>query len=121
MNDRPLVQQVPLFAVVGALATLTHVAAALAVRELAGFTPLQANFVGYLAAVGVSYLGNARLTFRRRALHGPQFAAPGGKARLAVLGRPGRGGGGRSGLVVRPRPGLGFPRASLIESMPIPT
>ena len=74
MNDRPLVQQVPLFAVVGALATLTHVATALAARELAGFTPLQANFVGYLAAVGVSYLGNARLTFRRRALHGPQFA-----------------------------------------------
>jgi len=74
VNDRPLVQQVPLFAVVGALATLTHVATALAARELAGFTPLQANFVGYLAAVGVSYLGNARLTFRRRALHGPQFA-----------------------------------------------
>jgi len=73
LNDRPLVQQVPLFAVVGALATLTHVACALAARELAGLTPLQANLVGYLAAVGVSYLGNARLTFRRRALHGPQF------------------------------------------------
>ena len=73
MNDRPLVHQVPLFAVVGAAATLTHVAAALSAREAAGLEPLQANFVGYLMAVGVSYLGNARLTFRRRALHGPQF------------------------------------------------
>ena len=73
MSDRPLVHQVPLFAVVGVAATLTHVAAALTARELAGLAPLQANLVGYLMAVGVSYLGNARLTFRRRALHGPQF------------------------------------------------
>ena len=73
MNDRPLVQQVPLFAVVGGLATLTHVAFALAARKLAGLTPLEANLVGYLAAVGVSYLGNARFTFRRAVLHGPQF------------------------------------------------
>jgi putative flippase GtrA len=74
LNDRPLLQQVPLFAVVGAAATLTHVAVALAARELAGLSPMQANFAGYLLAVGISYLGNARLTFRRRALHGPQFA-----------------------------------------------
>lgn len=74
MNDRPLAHQVPLFAVVGVAATLTHVATALAARELAGFTPLEANLAGYLLAVGVSYLGNARLTFRRRALHGAQFA-----------------------------------------------
>ena len=74
MNDRPLLQQVPLFAVVGATATLTHVAVALAARELAGLSPMQANLAGYLLAVGISYLGNARLTFRRRALHGPQFA-----------------------------------------------
>ncbi len=74
MNERPLLQQVPLFAVVGAAATLTHVAAALAARELAGLSPMQANFVGYICAVGVSYLGNARFTFRRAVLHGPQFA-----------------------------------------------
>lgn len=74
MNDRPLLQQVPLFAVVGACATLTHVAVALTARELAGLGPMEANFAGYLLAVGVSYFGNARLTFRRRALHGAQFA-----------------------------------------------
>jgi len=73
MNDRPLVQQVPLFAVVGVAATATHVAAALAARELAHLSPLAANLVGYLCAVGVSYLGNARFTFRRAVWHGPQF------------------------------------------------
>lgn len=73
MSDRPLVQQVPLFAVVGIAATLTHVAAALATRALAGVAPLEANLVGYIAAVGVSYLGNARLTFRRPAWRGGQF------------------------------------------------
>lgn len=74
MNGSPLRRQVPLFAVVGVCATLTHVAVAMAARELAGLAPLQANLAGYLLAVGVSYLGNARLTFRRRALDGPQFA-----------------------------------------------
>ncbi len=29
--------------------------------------------MGYAASVGVSYLGNSRFTFRRPALHGPQF------------------------------------------------
>ena len=66
-------RQVPLFAVVGVAATLTHVIAALAARELGGLSPLAANFVGYACAVGVSYLGNARFTFRRAVLHGPQF------------------------------------------------
>lgn len=74
MTERPLVHQVPLFAIVGACATLTHVLVALAARELGGVSPMQANFAGYLMAVGVSYVGNARLTFRRRALHGPQIA-----------------------------------------------
>jgi putative flippase GtrA len=74
VNERPLLQQVPLFAIVGVAATLTHVIAALAARELADLSPMGANFVGYLCAVGVSYLGNARFTFRRAVLHGPQFA-----------------------------------------------
>lgn len=73
MSDRPLLHQVPLFAIVGAAATATHVTAALAARELAGLSPMAANLVGYLAAVGVSYLGNARFTFRRAVWHGPQF------------------------------------------------
>ena len=31
------------------------------------------TFVGYAASVGVSYFGNSLFTFRRSALHGPQF------------------------------------------------
>jgi len=73
VSDRPLHHQVPLFAIVGAAATATHVCAALAAREVFLASPLIANFAGYLLAVGVSYLGNARLTFRRAALHGPRF------------------------------------------------
>ncbi len=74
MSDRPLHQQVPLFALVGVAATVTHLAVALGGREAAGLSPLAANLAGYLAAVGISYLGNARLTFRRRAWQGGQFA-----------------------------------------------
>lgn len=73
MSERPLVHQVPLFAVVGAAATATHVTVALVARSLFRHTPMEANVVGYLAAVGVSYLGNARLTFRRRARDGGQM------------------------------------------------
>ncbi|MGA0607959.1 GtrA family protein [Phenylobacterium sp. VNQ135] len=70
---RPIVRQAAVFAAVGAAATGTHVAAALAFRHLAGLDPLTANLLAYLCAVGVSYLGNARLTFGRPALHGGQF------------------------------------------------
>ena len=73
MSDRPLVHQAPLFAVVGLLATATHVTVALIARSLFRLTPMEANFAGYLAAVSVSYLGNARLTFRRRARDGGQM------------------------------------------------
>jgi putative flippase GtrA len=73
LSERPLVHQVPLFALVGAAATATHVTVALLARGLVGLSPLEANFVGYLAAVSVSYLGNARLTFRRRARDGAQM------------------------------------------------
>lgn len=70
---RPLARQAATFAAVGLAATGTHVAAALAFRGLAGLAPLTANFLAYLCAVGVSYLGNARLTFGRPALQGGQL------------------------------------------------
>ena len=62
------------FLVVGLTATAAHVTAALAARELAHLAPLAANLCGYGCAVGVSYFGNARLTFRRRAADAAQFA-----------------------------------------------
>jgi putative flippase GtrA len=60
------------FVIVGACATGTHVVTALGTERL-GLDPLYANLAGYCAAVGISYFGNAWLTFRRPALHGGQF------------------------------------------------
>lgn len=69
---RLIVRQGGLFAVVGLAATGVHALVALATRRL-GADALTATFAGYLCAVGVSYLGNARFTFGRPALHGRQF------------------------------------------------
>lgn len=69
----PQLRQGALFVVVGGAATATHLTAALAARELLGQSPLIANFIGYVCAIGVSYLCNARLTFRARALDGAQL------------------------------------------------
>jgi putative flippase GtrA len=68
------VRQGAMFLVVGGAATGTHVVAALWSQHQFALTPLVANFVGYGAAVLVSYLGNAYLTFQRSALRGRQFA-----------------------------------------------
>ncbi|MDB5477175.1 MAG: GtrA-like protein [Phenylobacterium sp.] len=68
-----LVRQGGLFFVVGLAATAVHALAALAARDLGQLSPVAATAVGYLCAVGVSYLGNARFTFGRPALHGAQF------------------------------------------------
>jgi putative flippase GtrA len=75
MSDagRVLVRQGGTFLVVGLAATAVHALASLAAREMGQLTAVQATFVGYLCSVGVSYLGNARFTFGRPALHGPQF------------------------------------------------
>jgi putative flippase GtrA len=69
-----VVREVPLFAVVGVAATAINYVAALGAQHLLRFGPLPAGVAGYAAAVGVSYFGNSLLTFRRPALHGPQFA-----------------------------------------------
>ena len=68
-----LARQAATFAAVGLTATGVHVAVALALRGLAGLTPLSANLAAYLCAVGVSYLGNAWLTFGRPAMDRGQF------------------------------------------------
>lgn len=50
----------------GLIATAVHIAVAMAAHHAARLSPLVANFAGYAVAVGVSYLANARLTFRQR-------------------------------------------------------
>jgi putative flippase GtrA len=69
----PRLRQVAVFGLIGVVATATHAAAALLAHEQLGLHPFVANFVGYCCAFSVSYFGNARFTFARRALHGPQF------------------------------------------------
>lgn len=70
---RTLVRQGGTFAVVGLAATAVHALMSLAARAALGVTAIEATFVGYVCSVGVSYLGNARFTFGRPALHGRQF------------------------------------------------
>ncbi len=69
-----LMREFPAFVVVGVLATICNYGGALSAQRLLHLGPLSAGVAGYLAAVGVSYFGNSLLTFRRPALHGPQFA-----------------------------------------------
>ena len=69
-----LVREINVFAVVGAASTGINYLGALAAQHLLGLGPLPAGVAGYAAAVGVSYFGNSLLTFRRPAIHGPQFA-----------------------------------------------
>ena len=68
-----LAREIPLFVLVGLAATLINYVAALVAHHSLAAGPMLAGCVGYLSAVGVSYLGNSHLTFRRPVLHGPQF------------------------------------------------
>ncbi|MGH6956209.1 MAG: GtrA family protein [Caulobacteraceae bacterium] len=74
MRVTGLAREAPVFVVVGLAATACHYVTALAAHRFLGLEPMSATLCGYLASVGVSYLGNSRFTFRRPALHGPQFA-----------------------------------------------
>ena len=69
-----IVREINVFALVGATSTAINYVGALAAQHLLGLGPLPAGVAGYAAAVGVSYFGNSLLTFRRPAMHGPQFA-----------------------------------------------
>jgi putative flippase GtrA len=68
-----VVRELNLFAVIGVTATAINYVAELAAQHLLRLGPLPAGVVGYAAAVGVSYFGNSLITFRRPAMHGPQF------------------------------------------------
>ncbi|HEY3800774.1 MAG TPA: GtrA family protein [Caulobacteraceae bacterium] len=69
-----VVREINVFVLVGLAATACHAGVALATQRFAGLGPMSATLAGYVASVGVSYFGNALLTFRRPALHGPQAA-----------------------------------------------
>jgi putative flippase GtrA len=74
MKIPSVIREINVFAVVGATSTAINYVGALAAQHLLRLGPLPAGVVGYALAVGVSYFGNSLLTFRRPAIHGPQFA-----------------------------------------------
>ena len=74
MRIPAVVREINVFAVVGATSTAINYVGALAAQHLLGLGPLPAGVLGYAMAVGVSYFGNSLLTFRRPAIHAPQFA-----------------------------------------------
>ena len=79
MIPRPMklpavVREINVFVLVGVLATACQVGVSLATQRWLGTEAMVASLIGYAASVGVSYLGNSLFTFRRPALHGPQFA-----------------------------------------------
>lgn len=52
------------FGFVGGMATLTHYVGALVSHEILNLELFLANLVGYLCAVGVSFIGHSKLTFQ---------------------------------------------------------
>jgi putative flippase GtrA len=61
----PLHRQGVLFALFGLIATAIHAGTALLLHQKLGLGPLASNLCGYMAAVCVSYFGNARITFKK--------------------------------------------------------
>jgi putative flippase GtrA len=57
-------RRVAWFLVVGGVASMVHWGVVVAMVEGTGARPLPANVVGWLVAVGVSFLGHHRLSFR---------------------------------------------------------
>lgn len=73
-----LFRQAVKFAAVGGGATLAHVVAALTLNDLLNVAPLRANFLAFVIASCVSYLGNWFWTFDAASHHAfslPRFAA----------------------------------------------
>ena len=78
-------RQISRFGFVGIVATAVHVGVGLGLHEGAGLRPLWANLVAFGCALGVSFLGQTRLTF-------PDAAADGGAfVRFAVVAVSGLG------------------------------
>lgn len=69
-----LVREIHVFILVGLCATACNYVAALAAQRFLALDAVPAGLAGYLASVAISYFGNSLLTFRRPAIHGPQFA-----------------------------------------------
>ncbi|HUF87690.1 MAG TPA: GtrA family protein [Thermohalobaculum sp.] len=58
-----LLKQISRFGLVGVVATAVHVAVGLGLHNGLGMAPLWANLIAFGCALGVSFLGQTRLTF----------------------------------------------------------
>ena len=78
-------RQISRFGLVGIVATAVHVGVGLGLHESAGLRPLWANLIAFGCALGVSFIGQTRLTF-------PDSTADGGAFfRFAVVAVSGLG------------------------------
>lgn len=68
-----LLKQLSRFGVVGLVATVVHVAVGLSLHNGVGMAPLWANLIAFCCAVGVSFLGQTRLTFPHATADGGAF------------------------------------------------
>jgi putative flippase GtrA len=60
------VREIVCFGLVGVTATLVHYLTAIVAVEFAHLSVYVANLLGYAAALGVSFFGHSKLTFKRR-------------------------------------------------------
>lgn len=65
--------QISRFGLVGAVATIVHVAAGLGLHQMAGLRPLWANLIAFGCALCVSFSGQTRLTFPDRTADAAAF------------------------------------------------
>jgi putative flippase GtrA len=68
-----VLRQFSRFGLIGVISTVVHVVVGLALNELAGMNAFWANLVAFCCALGVSYLGQTRLTFPESTADGPAF------------------------------------------------
>lgn len=69
-----IVRQLSRFGAVGLVATGVHVGVGLGLNYGLGVVPLLANLVAFLTALGVSFIGQTRLTFPGARADGVAFA-----------------------------------------------
>ena len=69
-----IVRQLSRFGVVGLVATAVHVGVGLGLNIGVGIAPLAANLIAFLSALGVSFLGQTRITFPGARADGAAFA-----------------------------------------------
>ena len=68
-----ILRQISRFGFVGIVATAVHVGVGLGLHEVAEMRPLWANLIAFCCAIGVSFLGQTRLTFPDSAADGGAF------------------------------------------------